>query len=79
MGVKQVFWLVVQAMSLLSRLASVNSFAQNYNTPVHTLLLLRHGDSIWNGGEPGITLLLIATLFRVYSCLKDLLIKYLLQ
>jgi len=53
MGVKQVFWLVVQAMSLLSRLASVNSFAQNYNTPVHTLLLLRHGDSIWNGGEPG--------------------------
>lgn len=23
-----------------------------YSTPVHTLLLLRHGDSIWNGGEP---------------------------
>lgn len=23
------------------------------NNPVHTLLLCRHGDSIWNGGEPG--------------------------
>jgi len=24
-----------------------------YTTPVHTLLLLRHGDSVWNGGEAG--------------------------
>jgi 2,3-bisphosphoglycerate-dependent phosphoglycerate mutase len=25
----------------------------HYSTPVHTLLLLRHGDSVWNGGETG--------------------------
>jgi bisphosphoglycerate-dependent phosphoglycerate mutase family 1 len=25
----------------------------NNNNPVHTLLLCRHGDSIWNGGQPG--------------------------
>ena len=24
-----------------------------YNYPIHTLVLCRHGDSIWNGGEPG--------------------------
>lgn len=31
------------------------SSSNSNNLPVHTLLLCRHGDSIWNGGEPGIS------------------------
>lgn len=30
----------------------VDAFQVNTN-PIHTLLLCRHGDSIWNGGQPG--------------------------
>ncbi|CAB9511652.1 3-bisphosphoglycerate-dependent phosphoglycerate mutase [Seminavis robusta] len=29
------------------------SLAFSNNLPVHTLLLCRHGDSVWNGGQPG--------------------------
>jgi hypothetical protein len=28
--------------------------SENSCYPVHTLLLCRHGDSIWNGGQPGV-------------------------
>jgi hypothetical protein len=31
-----------------------NERQQQHSYPVHTLILTRHGDSIWNGGEPGI-------------------------
>ncbi|CAJ1933551.1 unnamed protein product [Cylindrotheca closterium] len=39
--------------------ASLESSTDDYHSahscyPVHTLLLSRHGDSIWNGGQPGV-------------------------
>lgn len=43
---------VLFAVIVLTR-SSVSAFSSSSNSPVHTLLLCRHGDSIWNGGQPG--------------------------
>ncbi len=38
--------------SIITNNSSNNS--SNNNNNIHTLLLCRHGDSIWNGGQPGL-------------------------
>jgi 2,3-bisphosphoglycerate-dependent phosphoglycerate mutase len=42
-----------QATALYQQQLSPNTHDDGHHGPVHTLLLCRHGDSIWNGGEPG--------------------------
>ena len=54
-------WLVVLVLILWIEVIIVvsislqdgSSCSCNGNSPVHTLILCRHGDSIWNGGQPG--------------------------
>lgn len=42
----------IQSLSSSNTNANKNSHKNNQQ-PIHTLLLCRHGNSIWNGGQPG--------------------------
>jgi len=45
--------LILESSSVALSLSLVNNNSINNRNPIHTLLLCRHGDSIWNGGQPG--------------------------
>lgn len=48
------FWvLFVHTKNACLALTNVTPFSPLSTSPIHTLILTRHGDSIWNGGQPG--------------------------
>jgi 2,3-bisphosphoglycerate-dependent phosphoglycerate mutase len=44
---------LLHVVILLAHVHFGSPFDVKNTNPIHTLLLCRHGDSIWNGGEPG--------------------------
>lgn len=47
------FLSVAVTVGFIAESAAYNTDPSILKAPIHTLLLCRHGDSVWNGGEPG--------------------------